>query len=94
MIPGWDTAEKSILPTPVRGIAEEEDHVSGSLIEPQIRKASRQGKGCHSNLYALPKSAISNEVDATPVPAATDLQVLADVSRTQLLFMQMLSGIR
>ena len=91
MIVDPETVEESTLPTPGEHVDEEEDKLCDS---PQIRRSTRQGKGCHSNPHALPRSASSNEVEATRVLPTVDPQVLADVSRTQLLLMQMLSGIR
>ena len=92
--PTEDITEESPLPTPGEHVDEEGDKLCDSPITPQIRRSTRQGKGCHSNPHALPRSASSNEVEATRVLPTVDPQVLADVSRTQLLLMQMLSGIR
>ena len=92
--PTEDITEESLLPTPGEHVDEEGDKLCDSPITPQIRRSTRQGKGCHSNPHALPRSASSNEVEATRVLPTVDPQVLADVSRTQLLLMQMLSGIR
>ena len=94
MIVDPETVYESTLPTPGEHVDEEEDKLCDSPITPQIRRSTRQGKGCHSNPHALPRSASSNEVEATRVLPTVDPQVLADVSRTQLLLMQMLSGIR
>ena len=94
MIVDPETVEESTLPTPGEHVDEEEDKLCDSPMTPQIRRSTRQGKGCHSNPHALPRSASSNEVEATRVLPTVDPQVLADVSRTQLLLMQMLSGIR
>ena len=92
--PTEDITEEAKLPTPGEQVDEEGDKLCDSPITQQIRRSMRQGKGCHSNHQALPRSASSNEVEATRVLPTFDPQVLADVSRTQLLLMQMLSGIR
>ena len=83
MIVDPETVEESTLPTPGEHVDEEEDKLCDSAIKLQIWRSRWQGKGCHSNPHALPRSASSNVVEATRVLPTVEPQVLADVSRTQ-----------
>ena len=58
------------------------------------RRSTRKGRGCHSNPHALPRSTVNNSVNTVPVPdpVSVNSQILADASRAQMLFMQVLSG--
>ncbi len=53
----------------------------------------RTTRGTHPNPHHLPTSARQEGVDANSLVSEADRRILADVSQTQLLLMQMLAGI-
>ena len=77
------------IPDAPLGTTPSEDAPAEPMVE--VRRSSRTGAGSHSNLHHLPKSAIQSEM---PVAPTADPRVLADISRTQLLLVQMLAGIQ
>jgi transposase InsO family protein len=58
-----------------------------------IRRSTRSTAGCHSNPGHLPKPAVES-ASAHMVQTSVDPQVLANISETQLLLVQMLAGVR
>ena len=57
------------------------------------RRTSHTSAGTHSNVHHLPKSTLHQEVEAQRCAPSVDPSVLANISQTQLLLVQMLAGV-
>ena len=78
-LPGLDRAGEHLAEPPARSVP--------------VRQSTRPTRGTHPNPHHLPTSARQEGVDATSLISEADRRILADVSQTQLLLMQMLAGI-
>lgn len=58
-----------------------------------VRQSRRTTKGTHPNPHHLPTSARQEGVDTNNLLSEVDKRILANVSQTQLLLMQMLAGV-
>ena len=78
-LPGLDRAGEHLAEHPARSVP--------------VRQSTRTTRGTHPNPHHLPTSARQEGVDANSLVSEVDRRILADVSQTQLLLMQMLAGI-
>ena len=78
-LPGLDRAGEHLAEPPARSVP--------------VRQSMRTTRGAHPNPHHLPTSARQEGVDANSLVSEADRRILADVSQTQLLLMQMLAGI-
>ena len=78
-LPGLDRAGEHLAEPPARSVP--------------VRQSTRTTRGTHPNPHHLPTSARQEVVDANSRVSEEDRRILADVSQTQLLLMQMLAGI-
>ena len=62
-------------------------------VEKPVRRSNRKNAGQHSNPHNVPKSIIQQQSSDVFIQPKVDPEVLANISRTQLLLAQMLSNI-